>query len=93
MQSYSDTPRPVWNPDVETTINYYDDWLEVPDDGIYENAFKRQWELFLKYIVKNQPFQWDLLEGAKGVQLAEKAYESWRGKREINIPQLKSIKS
>jgi predicted dehydrogenase len=92
-QSYSDTPRPTWNPDVKTTINYYDDWLEVPGDGIYDNAFKIQWELFLKHVVKNKPFQWDLLEGTKGVLLAEKGYESWREKRTVNIPHLESIKS
>ncbi len=91
VQSYSNTPRPVWNPDVETSINYDDDWLEVPDDGNYDNAFKIQWELFLKHVVKNQPFQWNLLEGAKGVQLAEKAYESWKKERKINIPQLKPL--
>jgi len=91
VQSYSNTPRPVWNPDVETSINYEDDWLEVPDDGNYDNAFKIQWELFLKHVVKNQPFQWDLLEGAKGVQLSEKGYESWKKERKISIPQLKPL--
>ncbi len=91
IQPYSHTPRPMWNPDVETTKNYYDDWLEVTNDEIYDNAFKIQWELFLKHVVKNQPFQWDLLEGAKGVQLAEKGYESWKKKSKISIPMLKTI--
>jgi predicted dehydrogenase len=37
----------------------------------YDNAFKVQWELFLRHVVKDEPFPWTLLEGAKGVQLAE----------------------
>ncbi|MDZ7638238.1 MAG: Gfo/Idh/MocA family oxidoreductase [Bryobacterales bacterium] len=44
----------------------------------YDNAFKVQWELFLRHVVKDTPFRWDLREGAKGVQLAEKGLESWQ---------------
>ena len=34
--------------------------------------------MFLLHVVKDEPFRWGLLEGAKGVQLAEKGIESWR---------------
>ena len=43
----------------------------MPDNLAYDNAFKVQWELFLRHVALNEPFPWDLLEGAKGVQLAE----------------------
>ena len=43
----------------------------------FDNAFKVQWELFQRHVVKDAPFPWDLLEGAKGVQLAEKGLE-WK---------------
>jgi hypothetical protein len=72
------TPRPVWNPDVENTHNYLDDWQKFDADEKFDNAFKSQWELFLKHVVSDGPFRWSLLEGAKGVQLAEKGLESWR---------------
>jgi len=88
IQPYAATPRPVWNPDVESPIDYYADWVLVPDYEEYDNAFKAQWELFLRHVVKNEPFPWNLLEGAKGVQLAEKGYESWERRAWVEVPEL-----
>jgi len=88
IQHYGNTPRPVWNPDVPQSIKFFDGWAKVPDQENYDNAFKVQWELFLKHIVKNDPFPWDLREGAKGVQLAEKGLESWQERRWVDIPEL-----
>jgi predicted dehydrogenase len=88
VQPYAATPRPVWNPDVPSTINYFDTWQKLPDQDRYDNAFKRQWEMFLLHVVKDAPFRWTLLEGAKGVQLAEKGLESWAKRRWVEIPQL-----
>jgi predicted dehydrogenase len=87
-QPYGNTPRPVWNPDVAQPINFYEGWLKVPEQGVFENAFKTQWELFLKHIVMDEPFPWNLKEGAKGVQLAEKGLESWAKRTWIEIPEL-----
>jgi predicted dehydrogenase len=89
IQPYNATPRPVWNPDIDSPLNFFDSWLPVPDQQVYENAFKVQWELFLKHIVTGEPFPWNLLEGAKGVQLAEKGIESWEKHRWLTIPELK----
>jgi predicted dehydrogenase len=88
IQPYGATPRPVWNPDVESALNYFDGWQKVPEQDTFDNAFKRQWELFLRHIVKNEPFRWSLLEGAKGVQLAEKGHESWRKRAWVDVPEL-----
>lgn len=88
VQSYDNTPRPVWNPDITQPIDFFDGWAKIPDQENYENAFKTQWELFLRHIVKNEPFPWDLREGAKGVQLAEKGLESWAKKCWVDIPEL-----
>jgi len=88
IQPYGATPRPVWNPDVESPLNYFDGWQKVPDQDTFDNAFKRQWELFLRHIVKDEPFRWGLLEGAKGVQLAEKGIESWNKRAWVDIPEL-----
>ena len=60
-----------------SAIDYHAGWQRVPDNTEYDNAFKAQWELFLMHCGKHAPFPWTLLEGARGVQLAEKAIESW----------------
>jgi predicted dehydrogenase len=87
-QHYGNTPKPVWNPDIAQPVDFYENWNRVPDQEIFENAFKAEWELFLKHVVKNEPFPWDLKEGAKGVQLAEKGFESWLTKKWVEIPEL-----
>ena len=84
-QHYGNTPKPVWNPDIEQPINFYSGWSKVPDQEVYDNAFKIQWELFLKHIVLDEPFPWSLKEGAKGIQLAEKGIESWHSRRWVDI--------
>jgi predicted dehydrogenase len=88
VQPYAATPRPVWNPDIPSSIDYFDTWQKLPDQDRYDNAFKRQWEMFLLHVVKDAPFRWTLLEGAKGVQLAEKGLESWKTRRWVDIPEL-----
>jgi len=88
IQPYGATPRPVWNPDLESPINYFADWQKVPSHQNYENAFKAQWELFLRHVVKDEPFKWNLLEGAKGVQLAERGLESWRKRAWVPVEPL-----
>ena len=88
IQSADRTPRPVWNPDVENHHDYFDDWHLVSADERFDNAFKSQWELFLRHVVVGDPFRWNLLEGAKGVQLAEKGLESWRKRAWVDVPAL-----
>jgi predicted dehydrogenase len=88
IQPAGATPRPVWNPDIESSMNYFDTWQKVPEQDTFDNAFKRQWELFLRHVVKDEPFRWNLLEGAKGVQLAECGYESWRRRAWVDLPAL-----
>ena len=88
IQHYGNTPKPVWNPDVEQPIRFFEGWSKVPQQEPLENAFKVQWELFLKHVVLNEPFPWDLLEGAKGVQLAEVGLKSWEKRKWIPIPNL-----
>ncbi|MCP4452516.1 MAG: Gfo/Idh/MocA family oxidoreductase [Planctomycetes bacterium] len=87
-QSYDNTPRPVWNPDVEQPIRFFEGWTQEPFPEACDNAFRAQWELFLRHVVCNEPFPWTLLEGAKGVQLAEKGLESWNKRAWVNVPDL-----
>ena len=87
-QAYGNTPKPVWNPDIRQPIDFMENWNKVPDQEDYKNAFRVQWELFLKHIVTGSDFPWNLKEGAKGVQLAEKALESWEKRAWVDIPEL-----
>ena len=88
-QALAATPRCVWNPDIDSPIKYKDGWVRVPDQGPYDNAFKVQWELFLKHVVTGSPFPWSLHEGAKGVQLAELGLASWAKRAWVDVPALK----
>jgi len=88
IQHYGNTPKPVWNPDIAQPIPFFDGWSKVPEQENFDNAFKAQWELFLKHIVKDTPFPWDLKAGARGVQLAEKGIESWEKRQWVNIEEL-----
>jgi predicted dehydrogenase len=85
LQHYGATPRPIWNPDVPQPIHFLDGWQKVPEQNQFENAFKRQWELFLRHIVSGEPFPWDLLEAAKGVQLAEAGLKSWSKRAWVDL--------
>jgi predicted dehydrogenase len=82
------TPLAVWNPDLPDTHDFFADWSEVPDNQVFDNAFKAQWELFLRHVVEGGPFPHSLLDGAKGVQLAEAGMQSWRERRWVDLPEL-----
>jgi predicted dehydrogenase len=88
VQPRAATPKPVWNPDVPKTIDFYDTWQKMPSNRVYDNAFKAEWELFLRHVVEGGPFRWNLLEGAKGVQLAELGMRSWAERRMLDVPPL-----
>jgi predicted dehydrogenase len=88
-QARVNTPRPVWNPDVPQPINFFETWSEVPGLDSYDNGFKVEWEMFIRHLYDDAPFKWTLLEGAKGVQLAEAGLQSWNERRWIDIPALK----
>ena len=87
-QSRVNTPKPVWNPDIPQPIDFFAGWQEVPDNSPPENAFKAQWELFLRHVADEGEFRWDLMEGARGVQLAELGLKSWKQRKWLDVPKL-----
>ncbi|GAB5377102.1 MAG: Gfo/Idh/MocA family oxidoreductase [Acuticoccus sp.] len=89
-QHRANTPKPVWNPDEPQTINFFDTWAEVPDNEPYPNGFRAQWEMFIRHVVADTPWKYDLMEGVKGVQLATLGMESWRERRWIDVPSLEA---
>jgi predicted dehydrogenase len=88
MQARQATPRPVWNPDVKQSIDFRSGWQKVPDNQIYDNGFKAQWELFIRHVIEDAPYRQTLIEGAKGVQLVECALQSWKERRWVDVPPL-----
>jgi predicted dehydrogenase len=75
----------VWNPDIGQPIRFLDGWRKEPGGAECANAFRAQWEIFLRHVADDAPFPWTLLEGAKGVQLAEKALESSRLRAWVDV--------
>jgi len=82
------TPKPVWNPDQPQTIDFQKTWDEVPDNQVYDNGFKLQWEMFLRHVLEDGPWEYTLDEGAKGVQLATLGLQSWAERRWLDVPSL-----
>jgi predicted dehydrogenase len=88
IQPRAATPKPVWNPDVPQTIDFFTTWQKVPANRNYDNAFKVEWELFIRHLYEDTEFPWDLFAGARGVQLAELGQQSWRERRTVDVPPL-----
>lgn len=76
VQHRSATPKPVWNPDLPATEQFRQQWQEIPDNDVFDNGFKAQWEQFFAHVYADQPFPYTLTAGARGVALAELALES-----------------
>ncbi|QCK88146.1 Gfo/Idh/MocA family oxidoreductase [Phreatobacter aquaticus] len=88
IQPRNATPRPVWNPDQKQSIDFRSTWQKMPDNQVYENGFKAQWEMFIRHVVEDAPYSYTLVEGAKGVQLVECALQSWKERRWVDVPAL-----
>lgn len=88
IQARQVTPRPVWNPDEKNPFDFYSQWQPVPDNTVYDNGFKVQWEMFIRHVCENAPYKYTLIEGAKGVQLVECALQSWKERRVVDVPAL-----
>ncbi|HZP06908.1 MAG TPA: Gfo/Idh/MocA family oxidoreductase [Terracidiphilus sp.] len=90
VQHRVNTPRPVWNPDLPNSFQFRDQWAVVPDNAEFDNAFKVQWEMFLRHVAEDAPFPHDFFDGARGVQLAELATQSWHERRWMDVPVIKA---
>jgi len=84
-QQRVNTPKPVWNPDIANPISFREQWAEVPDNQAFDNAFKAQWEMFLRHVVEGAPFPHDFWQGVRGVEVAEAGLQSWQERRWIDL--------
>ncbi len=85
LQQRTGTPKPTWNPDLRDDRPYRDQWVEVPDNDVYENGFKVQWEQFIRHVVEDAPHPYDFFAGARGVALAEAGLRSSREGRRVDV--------
>ena len=83
------SPRPVWNPDIPNVARFLDQWQPAPLDGEPGNAFRLQWEMFVRHVVEDAPFRQDLHAGARGVRVAELGMLSSAEGRRIEVPAAK----
>ncbi|EQD85886.1 putative dehydrogenase [Saccharopolyspora erythraea NRRL 2338] len=80
------TPRPTWNPDEPTTEDFRAQWDEVPDNVVFGNGFRAQWEQFLLDVHHGRPHPYDLAAGVRGLRLAEAGLASSAQGRRIELP-------
>jgi predicted dehydrogenase len=88
IQPRAATPKPAWDPDVPTGQRFREQWQEVPDNEIFPNGFRAQWEQFLRYVAEDGEYEGDLWAGARGVQVAELGLRSSREGRRLEVPEL-----
>jgi predicted dehydrogenase len=87
-QHRSNTPKPVWNPDLAVPEDFRAGWSEIPDNADFDNGFKVQWEEYLRDVLAGRPHVHDLMSGARGINLAELGLESSAQRRWVEIPEL-----
>ncbi len=85
VQGAAATPKPVWNPDIAQPIDFYEGWQRLPNAVEYDNAFKIQWESFIRHCAGNAPFPWNLQSAAAGVRLAEAGSRSVQEQRWVTL--------
>lgn len=85
IQPAGATPKPTWNPDIPQPIDFYQGWQQLPPTTEYDNAFKLQWELFLRHCAGEGDFPWSLRSGAAGVALAQAGERSASERRWVDL--------
>ncbi|TWP34147.1 Gfo/Idh/MocA family protein [Leekyejoonella antrihumi] len=88
VQHRSETPKPVWNPDLVEATPFRAQWHEVPDNGSFDNGFKAQWEQYLRFVVGEGNHPYDFMAGARGVRLAEAGLQSSLEGRRIELKEI-----
>ena len=84
------TPKPVWSPDLPNSIDFFETWETVPDVQDYPNGFRTQWEMYIRHLFEGGEWRYDLMAGARGVQLAELGLKSWAERLWLDVPKLEA---
>lgn len=70
------TPQISWDPDTASREDFPEGWERYQEAPVPGNAFRHQWELFLKHVVTGAENPASLLDGAQGVETACRTAES-----------------
>lgn len=65
--------------------DFHADWQEVPTVEPEVNAYRAQWEAFLRHVADDAPFPWSLRSAARGLRLVDCSFESWRQGRWVDV--------
>src|SRR5688572_15797748 len=71
IQPRDATPMPVWNPDLPTTEDFRGQWREIPDNQVFGNGFRAQWEQYLLDVHAGRPHRYDFSAGVRGLELVD----------------------
>jgi predicted dehydrogenase len=82
------TPRPFMDSENPQQMVFDEQWQEMPTLLPYVNPYREGWELFLRHVAEDGPFPSPLIEGAKGVQLAEACHQSHHERRWVDLGKL-----
>lgn len=85
IQPLAATPKPFFDPERPQPMVFDEQWQEMPDIEPLTNGYRAGWELFLRHVAEDTPFPSPLIEGAKGVQLAEACHQSDRERRWVDL--------
>jgi predicted dehydrogenase len=85
-QHRSSTPAAVWNPDLPDPVDYRAGWSAVPDNGVFDNCFKAQWEAFVRHVAEDAAHPYDFHSGVRGIRLAEAGLRSSAEGRRVELP-------
>jgi predicted dehydrogenase len=88
VQARAATPVALWNPDTPDPNKYLKSWQKIPATVKFENAFKIQWEMFLRHVLEDAPFPHDFLQAARGIQVVAAGLRSWKERNWQDVPQL-----
>jgi predicted dehydrogenase len=89
IQPLTATPKPFFDAENPQPMVFDDQWLEMPEIEPFRNSYREGWDLFLRHVGEDAPFPAPLIEGAKGVQLAEACHQSNRERRWVDLPALR----
>ncbi|MDT9592052.1 Gfo/Idh/MocA family oxidoreductase [Nocardioides zeae] len=71
IQPRERTPKPVWNPDLPTDLDFRSQWDEVPDNQEFTNGFRSQWEAYLLDVHHGRPHPYDFMSAVRGLELVD----------------------
>lgn len=88
VQHRATTPRALWNPDIPDPNTYLAEWQKVPANESFDNAFKVQWEMFLRHVLEDAPFPHDFFQAVRGIQVVDAGVRSSLERKWQDVPPL-----